>query len=674
MPLIRRHDGSEFQLQRDLTYTDPEGWSRWTGIRTIPVGTPEGRYTFRGCVVEDLVSGSCDVAAVNLLSQVKTEAYAIDYTPPSAVSGIPGFFGNATAIADLSTVWDDGARGSGFASNAANYSLKIDGVELPSRTATVPATLGNTTSTDVRVAADGSNIAQGVHAVTTTATDRAGNTATRTYLISLMTLAGSAADAMLRSVTVPVNPNGLVPPPTTIEFPAPQVDVPATTETMSSSVRVGTGSVNRTFSYGTLDVTFRTSSGTTTTVAVPVPTASYSHRIATIMPSAGPLKAQIPAQVASIPTLTVPVPTGFAGSGTTATLESKTTTLNPPRFEPGEILAGVLSGKVPLLGTIGVCMSGDATGVPRNGDVNCRVEPAVRVVVVGAPTDVSVPVDSVADDADDARTVQSCQLLACVQTAPLQNGFASFVVRCGSISSGEVSYNLCSGLPNTSPTASAWGAYLSAWVYGESAGSGENIVTRFPIWQQNHADNPAPDAGAPCPNGGGGKFRGLTYRLNANTMPFDEASGPIVSGLTNPSAFSLQHVYLGRATGNDSAGSPPADGSRSFQISNDGREHYAGIEFGAMIVPQGNYLAPATAARGPLGEILPGTGTASGWQFNSEPVASGQGLTSETQPDRSTRLRIITGTEYTTPGQDLGAFSLGATVAFQTVLDFGGCA
>jgi len=225
--LVRRSDGTHFQLQRDLTYVDPEGWSRWTATRDVYVGTPEGRYTFRGCVVEEFVSGHCEPDTPNLLSQVKTEAYAVDYTPPSISAANPAAFGAIPHGSSPTIHWTDLAAGSGFGSNPQDFSITVDGGSTQ-----VETFIGNAPRTQVQVTVT-SSVAPGIHSATFTAVDRAGNSAIKTWPFTVVEVVADPATATLQEQVAPVNPAE-----TTVTFATPTV----ATTTFRETIKQGPGS------------------------------------------------------------------------------------------------------------------------------------------------------------------------------------------------------------------------------------------------------------------------------------------------------------------------------------------------------------------------------------------------------------------------------------------------
>lgn len=624
-------------LRLDLTQgvTDAAGWTAWSGSFTPPVGTADGSYVMKVCAVEKTFAGNCDQAAAlgppSIATQVRSLPYQVDDTPPSVASSSPARFGDALRLSTVSVTWQDLTSGI----DPSSMLMWIDGV---------PAAVSVSGST---VSASAAGIAPGIHVVKVEARDRAGNTATDSFLFTLVSISGSAGTASLVEQTVPVNPGGTIPPPSTVSFPAPQVDVSQTTETIGASTRVGTGVASRAFSLGTADIVFR-NGALTSTVTVSVPTSTESHPVATLAPSGAPLRAVVPARRVSIPAIMVNVPAGFNTPGSTATLVAKTVPLGSHVLPAGSFLQN-LPVKAPVLGTIGVCLTGDGGGTYGS----CEVDPQGGVTIgTDATGDVRyayVPTDQVEDSSGNATTVQTCS--GCDPGGPFRpKSYASLALQCPTVTLPTGTYNLCTGVPGGLAAPGPWAAYLNAWLYREADHS------RFPLWQQNHAE-----AGmSACPNGLSGQAKAQTYRLVANTTANDGSAGAIIGGTwddPNNRRGEDEVVYLGRLTGNNRQ--QVEDPAITYQLSNANGPQL-------KVLQQGSYLPVRVGVSvTPTGAEVPqAAATSTGWQLATAATSPGSGI------DGS--LQLFTGTEYRSPTVP-GSYNLSATLAFQFVLDLGGC-
>lgn len=639
--IVQLPDGSVIQLASVVS--DRAGWSKWTGAWSVPAGTPDGRYTYKSCALDELAAGTCDAVVGLLLSEVAAATYAGDSVAPVVASTWPPRFGDVLQLASITATWQDPVSGV----DPASLKMWIDGVQ-----ASVSIS-GSSASTSA------SGVTAGIHLVEVEASDLAGNLRRDSFLFTLVTIAASPGTATLLEATVSVNPSGQIPPPSKVRFVAPQVAVSETTETLNATTRVGYGTSRRDFGLGAVDVVFRNELGVTTTVSVTVPPSTESHWLGALGPSTGPLKAVIGAHNTSIPDIAVSVPTGFNTSGSTASLVSKVVQLGNPLLSSGAFLSNTYSGKVPVLGTIGYCFSGDAAGRA----VECDVDLSARVVakVPGLP-DQSVAVPIYQDPDAVTNTVEPDCSKGCEGNAAgnayWRFGSASMVLKCPAIERSPIPpRNLCSGMANQYVTNGPWGVFLNAWIYKE-AGAG-----LFPLWQQDRASATS----AQCPNGAAGSVKGWTYRVAANTTANDGSEQAIVGGTwddpvhRNPADG---FVYLGERTGNNRKSEPYAV---AFQLSNESPIG-SGQFTTQLVIRQEGYYVTATAeasmdARGQTTQSA--SSTTNGWQWDTTPDAS----LAVTTPGISGDLQIMTGSEFRSPKVS-GNYNLSAQLAFQFVLEF----
>lgn len=630
--LVEVPDGSFTSLTAIGT---TNGLTTWTAPIVMPVTTTEGNRALQVCAVAVTFGGNCAAAttvdAPTRLSTVRPQLVLVDNTPPVLSSVAPGAFDVITSStfaaswSDLDTSLDPAAT-----------LVKIDGSPVPA------------TTTGLTAQAALSSQTLGVHLLSVSVADRAGNTASEEYLFTLGRLTGSPANASLRSTTVPVTPPGGV-PRTTVVFPTPVVDVPSTTLSLPATTRVGVDQATRSFNFGAVDVIFRNEAGLTTTVSATPSPSSDVQKFAALAPSVSTVSVTVPSHTTTTGSISVAVPTGYTTAGATAQLVADSTPLGVPTA-PTNLLKTTLDGSLPVWGSFDVCAKGTldldlscAAGTPATAYVS-RSGSAYGVMLGLAP-------ESLTDPSENDRTPPHCDGCAAPPTWPdgvrQYGGGVSF--GCPTVVIAGLTRNLCSG-DTRPPTLGPIGSYLNAFV-SHSEG-------HFPVWRQDHTDVAADI----CPNGRNAERLGRSYRLAANNLAADGSGDPVVSGTwvdENVPLRGAQIVKLGAVNGNDQAGFETQD--LAYTLTNNGKADLT-------LAANGRYVPALSgqwiSAAGSVNAAAPASATSNAWEFSKADLPLGDGLNADVQ--------VFMGTDYLAPAV-LGTYSFQFNNAFYFILDSSSC-
>lgn len=429
--------------------------------------------------------------------------------------------------------------------------MKIDGNPVGTSVS------GNTVSTPT------GSIAYGVHLVELQATDWAGNTASDSFLFTRVNLTASPATASLVTHTVMVNPGAAFPPPITVTFPSPQVDISEFTETLNASTRVGWGNAKRPFTLGTVSVVFQNETGLNETRMVNIPKNEDVYQLAVIAPSGTPLAAVTPSHSTSVSAVTVEVPTGFNTPGSTATLLTKSVPMADPVQCCNPFLGGPVN-KALVTGEIGACFDDhESDGVL----LNCfphdpsGSQGVIEVFISGgtgqpiALRRVNSPVDADPEaswpECLDQATGSGCRDDGNTYDQAAKLGL---VFGCSDYGVDDRTFDLCTGAPTQTgiPPADPYApwyeedGYFSAWLNPALYWTVDETAA---LWQQNHIDiDPYGDS---CPNGGAGRVTAGLYRAATNSLAYDGAPLSRSAGtLPHPHGGGDRvNIYLGYRTG-----------------------------------------------------------------------------------------------------------------------------
>lgn len=644
---------------------DADGWTTWRGSFPVPASSSEGDFGVKVCATLPNDTGTCDTG--RRLSVIRWANYNVDGTPPVLVRTGPSHLDTVTRAGQFFSHWVD--YGAGMLPGAPGQRIWVDGVE---RTTTMSGGYGTTSLAD---------LTPGVHTVHVLGTDRAGNTAERTQVFLLTTLAASTASARLAGATVPVNPNAAVPTPSTVTFKAPAVSLDEYTATVGGNSWAGRGTLRRPFSFGTYQVEFLNETGVPKTVAVAAPTAYAQHTAGFLSVTTAPLRGYVPAASMTVSDVTVAVPTGYATPGSTATLKQGVSALGSLESFGEDLATGGYSGKVAVQGSIGACDAGEAT---------CSIGQTPKVTLtnsLGHTDVVYTPAGPPEDTSKFANTYPFCETapnarddLGCTKPyAGFARSHASFGcadqrVKVANRPDHATWADLCTGTLHVDemPAAGAPRPFLSAYLNAWTHEAREDDGLQHPTWQQSRAELSA--EGGSCPNGRTGVVTAGLRRLAANTGA--EGSGTaVVAGtwrehIAEPTEEDPQTVESGRRrrpTGNGQNVTREAvhDERRSYQLTD-----VLGLE--ALRSDRGWYELRndgwidgdgTRRSDGAFGAPFT-TWTSAGWRHDDP---EGDGVT----PMLRETVHLITGSHFDRP--EPAGYRRLFVLSFQFEADFAGC-
>lgn len=666
--IARLPDGTRLDLVPGVT--DPmTGYTPWSGSTTAAENAAEGWYTIEVCAVDAAFTGDCGQAVTiggsMLLSPLIPVDYIVDNTAPVVGTTYPSRFETILSAQFFGLQWAD--PGSGLDLVTAVFWL--DGAVV------TPIVDGSGL-----VGLSGSSMTPGIHLVEATLADTAGNVASDSFIFALASLDATATTASLPGVTVPVTSTG--PLSGKAVFSGVQLDVGSFTATLSASTQVGIARARRQITIGEVEVVFNNGTPLEQRLAVTSPIASSEHELAVIAPSATPLSAALPSGPATVPTFEVNAPPGYTTSGSTARLVPKTVAVDPAPMSPvgTELFEAGFSSQVVVTTAVTVCLEGDPGGSVKS---NCTQAPAPtgQVYYAGRPalpllSPVQGPVDGDLEKSKPPVCVPASAGNGCVDPVPgdpkvdfINSAHSSLVFGCtryrfsadGTLP--EVWRNLCTGTdaPVLSPDGYL-GAYVNGWVFHDWGGG-------FPFFQQDHVD-PAEDL---CPNepSGSGRVRGSAYRTAANVQALDGASGGGLIGGAFKRHSDLAtdpQVRLGASTRATSA----SDEIVGIQTSTEADQGYVIAPSGALMVTslgqnEGYYhVVGGTSIDALRTRLQDPLATANAWDADGVPLAN-----ASDKPRTTSRVQLVTGTEFRTPAPD--GYALLARLEVQFVADFSGC-
>lgn len=210
--------GSQVSLTNDVLYSDPTGWSRWTGSWPVPVGTADDTYSFTFCALATEHTGDCTTGAPTVLSQIRKSSFIVDSVAPALEFVAPQNGGNTIfasqpIVIRSQDLLPDGVHVGGSDINPTSISLTVQDVAHQESVRTPSVTVGTSTvlsgsilrSTPVQLTA-------GVqYDATVSAADYAGNVATQTARFLVMASATTTPPAQI-SVSISSLPPSEVQP------------------------------------------------------------------------------------------------------------------------------------------------------------------------------------------------------------------------------------------------------------------------------------------------------------------------------------------------------------------------------------------------------------------------------------------------------------------------------
>jgi len=354
--VVQIQDGSTFQLAFDTSYADPGGWSRWRATWDVPLELSEGLHTYHACVVDPAAANRCHPAPSGLLSQVKSEAFALDQTPPSIAEQAPlPQVDTLERRPIISGVLADALTG--VAEDF--FELRLDGVVV-----------GADRSGNEFVYRPPVDLDSGIHTVEVAAADLAGNVASLAWIFNVAELAGTAVLGRLTPATVPVDASGAA------TFSNAETSLQQYGLELNLALGEGRGQVKRPITFSNLVVTFRNSLGSETTVAHPPVIVDFATGFVVLAPDlTGPLQVAIPAATVVLPTVTASAPPGFVvDAGTHGTLESRDALGAEVQEEAGPVVS-LTAERLFSASLHEDCGSGGSCTV--EGLVTCEIGPTV---------------------------------------------------------------------------------------------------------------------------------------------------------------------------------------------------------------------------------------------------------------------------------------------------------
>lgn len=522
---------------------DAQGYTTWTG--TIVGSGTDGLRVVRTCLLDRRSTDTCEqantVGPLRIVSPVQGLSYRVDGTAPSLVSTTPPAFATTLAATTLAVYWSD--AGSGVRSSSITMSL--DGVPV------TPSISGGTAS----ISAVG--LAPGIHRITTTAADLAGNLAAeRSFIFTLAALEADPATATVEQTTINVNPDGTVVPASTVTFTRPLVNVSGFNERLSASTRVGYGTVKRSFAFpaNSLIVRFDNGALTVDQPVTPARIGTATHKLAVLAPSAIPLAGRMAASTTNLADITVSVPVGFNTPGATATLIDGTgTPLGDPWSDQADLLNSKLpAAKLEVSATLTACRE-RSTEPGSNGLCQQTPVPEAQVTIAGVGNVGTVLPYSItpADPDDYAKTAARCVLVA----DPEQSGcdedrsveaHTTMLLGCPVVDIGAGPINLCTavGVEPQSPQYGFLSGYVNEFVY-------KGVPNSSAVLAQNHLE--APPDGERCPVGDSGSVKATLHRASTSLTALDGQLPAAVAGTfrDDDSETGQLTVQIGQTTGPD---------------------------------------------------------------------------------------------------------------------------
>lgn len=286
------------------------GSTLWQGSYTPPEGTIDGSYTWRACAVDIASSGKCtSLTSGLLLSKVVSGTYIIDSVLPTISSPLPVPDHNLLERRPIiSVLVSDTLSGIDFSS----ITLSVDGTTVVHSYDLSTGLIRFTSSSDLVL---------GLHLVTATARDRAGNTSELSWELNVTTLTATNAIGRLQEQTVQVNPTAdVLNPPSTVTFANVTVNLGPYDLILGPSPYTGLGSFERTVDLYGAQVIFNNETGVPSTVSPGLSSRKFSTKASLLFPESQATTARIPASALDIGSIMVSIPAGYNTPGSTATI------------------------------------------------------------------------------------------------------------------------------------------------------------------------------------------------------------------------------------------------------------------------------------------------------------------------------------------------------------------
>lgn len=307
--LLHLPDGEITSLTQDFAYSGAPGWTKWHVTRPID-SRPDGKYYYSSCVLGVESTGDCYASNGRVLSGVERPGtlpfIIVDSVAPQTGPGSP-LDGHDTVSRKplISQVASDALSGI----DASASELSLDGGAPVKGLSFVPT----------------SDLTNGLHTVTATAVDYAGNLAVASWRFAVVSLTTEDATVTLDpalSLPTPVNPNNQIPPPSSVHFNEVSFDVASYRVSLSGpTIATGSGRFLRYFSPMGAAAVFNNGAGSELSVPLQLPPVADWSGFAALIPFQGPTAATIQQHKISAGPLDVTVPSGYNLPGSTVRLQ-----------------------------------------------------------------------------------------------------------------------------------------------------------------------------------------------------------------------------------------------------------------------------------------------------------------------------------------------------------------
>lgn len=367
--LVHASEDTVIQLTQDASYGVQSGWTRWLGSWTSPSNSVDGRYYMTSCVLRNDAVGDCLSQTFDsvVLSQVEEATrrpfYDVDRVAPVLSPNSPSSDGNTIdRRPSIAASGSDDRSGIDFSRGL----IELDGTQVATGSISFyPPT----------------DLALGLHRVTVSGFDLAGNSSSVSWTFNVISADLNAGMAAIPRVEVSFPPGV-----SQVNIPSIPVIVKDSKITLSSSIRGGIGDVTvatpfyytySTFRQGALEQTVYTS----------LPSRNYVSSFAVLAPSAEPLTIQVAGRTLNAGPITLSVPQAFQLTGGVVQLEVAESPVNI-FLNTNNVLSSLpdctSSRNCEVSGTIECVLAVTQTAGTNSGVANCESTlPQVYLNVVG---------------------------------------------------------------------------------------------------------------------------------------------------------------------------------------------------------------------------------------------------------------------------------------------------
>lgn len=316
---VQLPDGSAI----DATYISEgyDGLSHWQAQWQVPSSTPDGHYSYKACAVTTGSSGNCDsVSSGTRLTQKPGGLYTVDGTAPSITPVSPRPNHNTINVRPtIAASLSDATSGVSYGSTK----IYLDGAQVA---------LGASSWTPP------SGLALGLHHVSVTAFDLAGNSSLLEWDFNITIFSADSATGRITPQTVAVNPQGeVVNAPKSVTFNNVIFTLDSYEARLGPSPYRGYGRLYRSLPISGTRVVFTNESGIPSDPVNPwLTNLTFTGRMALLLGTTLETSVPISTAVAAIGSVTVNVPTGYNTPGSKATIQMSAVPAGPVTLEDGD--------------------------------------------------------------------------------------------------------------------------------------------------------------------------------------------------------------------------------------------------------------------------------------------------------------------------------------------------